>query len=140
MRLGADSILVEIGGEAFELRPSLGASMRLARRYGLKGLAKALAEFNLTIVTDMLREAAIDPRAVHQDVAAIGLGKFRDKLTAPLTQFVLGIAGVDADADNKTSVPVADPIPFERFFEQLFEVATGWLGWSPDQAWQATPE
>ena len=137
--LGADGIFVELTGEAYELRPSLRASMRLVRRHQLPGLLAAAQDFNLTIIMDVLREAAISPKLLLTDIAAIGLGNVRNQLTGPLARFVLAVAGIDPD---DTSPPVPAPgkqVSPEETFTQLFGFATGWLGWTPEEAWNATP-
>lgn len=139
MKLGADGIYVELAGEAFELRPSLRASMRLVQRHGLPGLLAAVQGFNVTIIMDMLREAAIKPSLLLAEIAAIGLGTVLNRLTGPLATFVLAIAGVDPfDTTPPKAVTgkAADP---EQVFAQLFGIATGWLGWTPEEAWNATP-
>lgn len=139
MRLGADAISIELAGEAFELRPSLRAGLRLVRRHGLPALAVAARDFNVTVIMDVLREAAIKPALLLAEIAAIGLVTVRHRLTGPLAQFALAIAGIDPD-EAEAPVPAAGkPMTHEGFFIRLFEIATGWLGWSPEEAWNATP-
>jgi hypothetical protein len=139
MKLGADGIYVELAGEAYELRPSLRASMHLVRRHGLPGLLAAVQVFNVTIIMDMLREAAIKPSLLLEEIAAIGLGPVRNRLTGPLAQFVLAIAGIDPDDTTPTKPGSGKPTDPEQVFAQLFGFATGWLGWPPEEAWNATP-
>lgn len=138
MKLGADSIYVELAGEALELRPSLRASMHLVRRYGLPGLLAAVRGFYVTIIMDMLRETAIRPSLLLAEIAAIGLGAVRDRLTGPLAEFVLAIAGIDPD-DTTPPPSTGKPSNPEQSFSQLFGIATGALGWTPKDAWDATP-
>jgi len=139
MKLGADGIYVELAGETFELRPSLRASMRLARRHGLPALYVAAQDFNVTVIADVLREAAIKPSLLLAEIAAIGLGKVRNRLTGPLVQFVLAIAGIDPTDATPSKPATGRPIDPEQVFAQLFGVATGALGWAPEEAWNATP-
>jgi hypothetical protein len=139
MKLGADGIYVELAGEAYELRPSLRASMRLVRRHQLNGLLAAVQGFNVTIIMDMLREAAIKPSLLLAEIAAIGLGTVRNHLTGPLVAFVLAIAGIDPDDATPLEAATGKPADPERVFAQLFGIATGWLGWTPAEAWNATP-
>lgn len=140
MKLGADGIYVELAGEAHELRPSLRACMNLVRRHGLPGLLAAVQGFNLTIIMDVLREAAaISPKLLLADIAVIGLGTVRNRLTGPLAEFVLAIAGIDPD-DTTAPVPVPEkPMTPHEYHTRLFEVATGFMGWTPEEAWNATP-
>ncbi|MET3925992.1 hypothetical protein [Devosia sp. 2618] len=137
--LGADGIFVELAGEAYELRPSLRATMRLLRRHQLFGLIAAVEGFNITIIMDMLREAGIKPALLLAEIATVGLGKVRNRLTGPLAEFALAIAGIDPD-DTTPIKPVAGkPITPTEYHTQLFEIATGWLGWTAAEAWNATP-
>lgn len=135
--LGADPIYIELAGEAFELRPSLRASMRLVRRHGLARLFAAVPVFNVTVIMDLLREVAIKPSLLLEEIAAIGLGRVRNRLTNPLAKFVLSIAGIDPHAE--TLPAPGKPVDPEQALAQLYRFATGWLGWTPEAAWNATP-
>lgn len=139
MRLGADIISIEMAGEAYELRPSLRACMRLTHRHGLPALAGAASDFNLSIILDMLKEAAIRPTVLLGEIATLGLGKVRNRLMAPLSQFVLALAGVDPDAIGSPAPASGEELTPAEYHARLFEIATGWLGWTPEQAWCATP-
>lgn len=135
--LGADGIFVVLAGEAHELRPSLRASMRLVRRHGLGGLFAAAQDFNLTIIMDVLHEAAIKPNLLLADIGAHGLATVRHRLTNPLADFVLVVAGIDPK--NPPAPSTGNYVDPEQVFAQLFGIATGWLGWTPEEAWNATP-
>jgi len=137
--LGADGIYVELAGEAFELRPSLRACKRLVQRHGLASLLVAAQGFNLTIIADMLREAGIKPALLLAEIASHGLGKVRNRLTGSLAEFVLAIAGIDPDDTTPIKPAPGKPITPNEYHSQLFQIATGWLGWTPEQAWTATP-
>lgn len=139
MKLGADGIFVELAGEAFELRPSLRASMRLVRRHGLSGLFAAVQGFNVTVIMDVLSEAGHKPSLILDDIAAVGLGRVCHRLTDPLTLFVLALAGHDPDDTTPPEPTIGKPVEPEQLFAQLFGIATGWLGWTPKEAWNATP-
>ena len=138
MKLGADSIYIELAGEAFELRPSLRTSMRLVRRHGLTGLLAAAQGFNVTVIADMLKEAGVKPSVLMAEIASSGLGSVRNRLTSAMAEFVLAIAGIDPN-DSTHAKPSGKPADPEQIFAQLFSIATGWLGWSPEEAWNATP-
>lgn len=139
MKLGADGIYVELAGEVLELRPSLRACLRLVRRHQFFGLLAAAQDFNITIIMDVLKEAAIKPSLLLGEIAASGLGTVRNRLTGPLAEFVLAVAGIDADDTTPSEPAPGQPVDPERVFAQLFGIATGALGWTPEQAWNATP-
>lgn len=139
MKLGAEGIFVELAGEAFELRPSLRACMCLVRRHGFSGLIAAVQSFNVTIIMDMLKGAAIRPSLLLEEIGTLGLGPVRNHLASPLVDFVFAIAGVDPDDTQPTEPGNTPSVSPEQVFIQLFGVATGWLGWPPKEAWNATP-
>jgi hypothetical protein len=139
MKLGADGIYVELAGEAFELRPSLRASLRLVRRHSFPSLLAAVQAFNVTVISDMLREAAVSPGLLLTEIAGHGIGIVRKRLTGPLAQFVLAIAGIDPN-DTTPPAPATDkPSDPEQVFTDLFRYGAGWLGWTPEETWNATP-
>lgn len=139
MRLCADTISVEIAGEAYELRPTLRACTRLTHRHGLVTLAGAVSDFNVSIILDMLKEAAIRPAVLLAEIATLGVGKVRNRLTVPLSQFVLALAGIDPEANTQQEPATGKQLTPAEYHTRLFEIATGWLGWTPEQAWCATP-
>jgi hypothetical protein len=57
--------------------------------------------------------------------------------TSDLIEFVLVLAG----ANDKTSgkAESGTPMPFDEYFTQLFQIGSGWLGWAPEDVWDATP-
>jgi hypothetical protein len=125
LRLGADSIFVELAGEAFELRPSLRACMRLVRRHQLNGLLSAVQDFNIIIVVDVFSEAGIKPSLLQSEIAATGLGVVRNRVTGPLSEFVLAVAGIDPDNTETASVSPAESLSPLEMHTRLFEIATG---------------
>ena len=139
MLLGADAISIELKGEAYELRPTLRAGMRLARRHGLSGLLAAVRDFNTTIITDLLRECGIKTSALFAEIATAGLAIVRARLTGPLASFVLAVAGIDPDDDQTPAAATGKQLTPGEYHTRLFEIATGWLGWAPEEAWTATP-
>jgi hypothetical protein len=44
-----------------------------------------------------------------------------------------------AKADAKAVAPSGKPVAWADFYADQFAKATGWLGWTPEQAWNATP-
>jgi len=139
MKLGADTISIEMAGEAFELRPSLRACLRLTDRYELPALFKAVSEFHVGIVSDMLKEATGKPALLLDEIAKHGIGSTYFRYVEALSKFVLAIAGVDPDRPATPQPKRGKPLSPIEYHTQLFEIATGWLGWPPEQAWNATP-
>ena len=136
--LGADDIRIELAGEAFVLRPSLRASTRLVQRHGLNGLAAAVRDFDLIVIGDLLEECGVTPAFLERQIEASGLASVRTRLAVPLAKFVLALAGIDPDAPADQPAPSGPSIPAAAYHARLFQIATGWLGWSATGAWNAT--
>ena len=139
MRLAADSFYLKLGSKTFVLRPSLRAAFYLNQKYdGFQNLLRYLTEGSLTTAIDLITETVTDKSAW----AAYGLADphslIHDLMAATdqLLEFVLVLTG----SNDKTETPqTGKPISFEEFHIKLFEIGTGWLGWSPDITWSATP-
>ena len=140
MRL-AETITINVSGEAHELRPSLRAALVLYRKYdGFDRLHEAIGAGSVTAISDTIREGCGQQteftKCLDQlDYAPLALSL--DALVAPLQRFVRMLAG----HDDQTIAGEAsgDPMPFDDYFTELFRIATGWLLWSPVIAWSATP-
>ncbi|MBN8965876.1 MAG: hypothetical protein J0H89_10980 [Rhizobiales bacterium] len=109
----ASEIVMQINGTECALRPSLRAASNLERAYGFDRLLIDVSQGNIGTMADIVRHAN-------------GADLFRL------------IAGVDPD--NIT--PAADTgerMTFQDYHAKLYRIATGWLGWTPETAWNATP-
>ncbi|CDZ55517.1 hypothetical protein [Neorhizobium galegae] len=135
MRL-ADTITVTIAGEAIELRPSLACAIRLERRPGsFQQLTRDIMDGNLTAAVEVIQD--------HTDLDFLPnrILEQLDTLKAPLLRYVMACAGVDPD-DAQKAAPKGKPaksVPFRDHLQDLYKKATGWLGWSPEVALDATP-
>ncbi|MEA2897358.1 MAG: hypothetical protein QOJ84_2973 [Bradyrhizobium sp.] len=49
----------------------------------------------------------------------------------------MALAGADGNSASEPK-PDAERIPFAEYHTRLFRLATGWLGWTPADAWEAT--
>jgi hypothetical protein len=114
--------------------------MRLVRRHQLIGLVTAVQEFNVTVINDILSEIGGKPALLLTDIEQHGLGVLRNRLASPLAAFVLALAGIEPDDATRPTPPPEPSLTPADFHTKLFETATGWLGWSPEQAWASTPD
>ncbi len=143
MRLAQDDITIRIDGETLFLRPTLRAAYRLERSYGgFDNLVRAIVAERATVIADVLFHATGSERA--RTLAAIGEHGFQrglGALVAPLIDYVLLLAGVDLDETAKAAKEPksAKSITFADYHARLYQIATGWLGWTPATAWDATP-
>ncbi|TAI63451.1 hypothetical protein CWO89_24080 [Bradyrhizobium sp. Leo170] len=67
-------------------------------------------------------------------------GAVREVLAArgQLIEFILVLIGAQ-DKTGGDKPQAGKPISFDEYFTQLFQIGTGWLGWSPAETWNATP-
>jgi hypothetical protein len=137
----ADETKITVGSKVFTLRPTLRAAVRLHEDYhGLQNLYAALGSGSVTASLDLISAACADPRLVvllAYEVDKHALEKSVWSIREQLQGFVLKLSGHD-DADGEPAL-TGKPMPYSEYFATLYRIATGWLGWSPDAAWDATP-
>jgi len=142
MRLADDEITIKLDHETIYLRPSLRAAFRLERRHGgFDKIIRGIADGNFSIMADVIREGA-DPRssfaAFLDCIDELPLRLAIERISEPLIAYVMTLTGVDSGETSEPK-PDAERIPFAEYHTRLFRLATGWLGWTPADAWEATP-
>ena len=141
-----DCLMITICSQAFTLKASLRAATQLNVKYrGFGNLAKAVSEASFTAYQDIITSGCTDPAALNaflkpfHDPKAL-MRPLGDSMLAnreELLEFVFMLAGGKSRESSQTEP--ADPISFEAYHSKLFEIATGRLGWTPSDAWEATP-
>lgn len=144
MRLAYDDIVIAHGSDAVRLHPSLRAAYRLNRKHGIGKLVQAVTEGHVTIIYDILAEGGGDAAcAVLERKMQVHLGKALQQLQEPLFTFLAVSFGIDDDPATEhpaeARAKTGKPFDLEKALAEFFEIATGWLGWTPDTAWNATP-
>jgi hypothetical protein len=140
MQLAADEIIAMVEGAGIHLRPTLRAAARLDRRHGgFDTIARALADGNVTILQDVIREGAGDHAAIASIMAPPLFPKL-DQLCDQAIAFIFALCQADQVADKlQQETDQTQRITFAEYHAKLFRIATGWLGWTPEQAWGSTP-
>lgn len=140
MRLADDHIAIRLDNETIHLRPTLRAAFLLCNAYGdFHNLVERIAECNLTAYADLIKHGGGND-ATNAFLAFVARAKIIGMMDIrnELLEFVLILSGAKhREPEDKAST--SEPIPFEEYHTRLFRIATGWLGWTPDQAWNATP-
>ncbi|MBR0764138.1 hypothetical protein [Bradyrhizobium japonicum] len=139
MRLAANTFALQLGNGSFDLKPSLRAAFILYERYdGFHNLSRYLAEGSVTTANDIITATTTDMKAWAEYVRAAGDGIARELLAAQdeLQEFIVVLCGADTDKADKPTT--GKPIPFDEYFAHLFQIGTGWLGWAPEDVWDAT--
>ncbi|MDY8107760.1 hypothetical protein U0C82_01190 [Fulvimarina sp. 2208YS6-2-32] len=127
------------------------AAIRLGRRHGaLSTIMKGIAEGSMTIISDVIRECALDPNALPDPLFESGEhAVYRNiaALQAPAVELVYGLAGFnplddheqDEDEEGEEANDDTPSTTFVARMENLFGFATGMLRWTPEEALNATP-
>jgi hypothetical protein len=143
----ADEIAITVDGATVTLRPTLRAAYRLEETYGFKAIVTGITEGQIVVMAAVIREAGDYPAAMLHLLNVIERdgSEALDIFKVPLLNLVGAMIGVGEEADEKPakakSATVADSSAetFGAYFERLFSIGTGWLGWTPADTWQATP-
>jgi hypothetical protein len=147
MRLAAErDILIVLCSQVFTLRATLRVAYFLNLKYrGFANLANAIAEGTFAAYQDVITAGCDDVKALNAllkpfqaadaDITPLGDAIMGNR--AELLEFVCVLAGVDAERDDAQSE--GKPISFEEYHTRLYELGTGWLGWTPQDTWEAKP-
>lgn len=138
MPLASDDIVINVS-PAITLQPSLRAAYRLERKYGFQKLLQMVSTGSLIAIADVIREGAGESVVTRylDSLESMSLHIAIDRLIGPCVEFIYALVGVDPDAPEPKSP--ANQISLEQHYVNLFRFATGWMQWTPDQAWQASP-
>ena len=133
-----EAITVKVGFQAITLRPSLRAAATLESRYGFQKLFDAVGDGSLTVIADVIK-ASSDRKDFLKAIAGIPLIKVLPNVFEKTTKHILALAGVDGDHAPSAETQSGEQIPFAEYHKRLYAIGTGWLGWSPETTWNATP-
>lgn len=136
----SDEITLAHDGHIVRLRPSLRAAARLERLHdGFDNLFRRVDEFHLGTISEIILSAATnrpDAAAFLSDIAGKPLFPFMLAVRAPVADLCRAfIPTLDKSSDK----PAGKPITWAEYHRELYRTATGWLGWTPEAAWSATP-
>lgn len=145
MKLAQDETRITLGNEVITLRPTLRAALRLERRFGgFDKMLRSLMDGSISTMVAIVAEGSNnDARAITliDTLHTLPLYRVIETLTDALLAFVLVLAGIDPEAElpKDDKARQASRMTFADYHAKLFRLATGWLGWAPDDAWRATP-
>lgn len=140
-QLASDAIALDYGGTAVGLRPSLRAAIHLERLHGgFPMLLRKIEEFDTAtiwhVITAGAGKEATDPIFAH--AATHSLKSFKRAAQGPCIALVASFFPTTPDTNAQPDT--ATPTPWADLFKELYGFATGWLGWPPETAWNATPQ
>ncbi|WP_336813497.1 hypothetical protein [Bosea sp. MMO-172] len=131
---------MEHGSHAVILRPSLRAASTLERSHdGFATLMQRLAEFHTGTVREIILTATTDRKdaaAFLNSMSRLPISRFAEIAQAQLARLVIGFV---PQPDPAAKPSQGKMVPLRELYRDMYRRATGWLHWSPDQAWNATP-
>lgn len=116
------------------LKSCLRAATRL-ERYGFDKLMREVSDGSLSAIVTLAAENA-DRADVLNEVGSVPLGDFMPGAIEAGTKYLLRLTGFDEAVKPETS---GDRMTFTEYHKHLYRIATGWLHWTPEQAWAASP-
>lgn len=147
-RLASETRTIMLGAHPVVLVPSLRAAHTLADRFdGYHTLVVKIGQGDTAAIAATIDAGTNGTDAlplVLAEIEAKGVLRALTPLQATLARFVESLTGPsDEPTDEKPKdTPKGEapkPVSFVEFHEGLFEIATGELGWTPRDAWAATP-
>ncbi|PVA06117.1 hypothetical protein [Thalassorhabdomicrobium marinisediminis] len=139
-----DTFTLSYGGNTVALRPSLRAATHLEQLHtGFPNLLKKVAEGDTATLREIITSAATDRTAAHNILSAMAGAKLKNvqkaaiKAAYAVIQAILTPNPDIAEKPTEATAP-AKPVEWADLFNDLYRIATGWLGWPPETAWAAT--
>lgn len=129
------------GGNTVTLRPSLRAAVTLEALFGFPAMFRALEEGNLTIISEIILSSSSgqgDAAAFLFGIEGRPLSTFIGPARMPIAELVSMLMPA-RDPNAKHVPPASKSVAWADYYADLYERATGWLGWTPAEAWAATP-
>jgi Spy/CpxP family protein refolding chaperone len=136
----AYDIPLAYGGNTVWLRPSLRAATRLeALHNGFPALLTKIQQHDTATLREIITYAATDQNAgqtLLNGMAGEPLQMIRNATIGPALALVTALMMPTPNAEPTSTHN--KPIAWADLYADLFKMATGWLHWTPDTAWNAT--
>ena len=131
-------------GSKVWLRPSLRAGIQLeAMHNGFPKLLVKVQQGDTTTLREIVTYAATDRGAAHDLLNAMAgatLASVQQALTGPAFALIAALMTPETrkDQGEAAKAPTGKPMAWADLYADLYKIATGWLGWTPETAWNAT--
>lgn len=137
-----NKIALEYRGNTVFLRPSLLAATYLERLHnGFPALLQRVQAFDLSTIRAIITSAATDKHEAKTFLSGIKdapLSTIQNVTTAPAFVLITALMNPSTQGEAAKAPTDSKPIAWQDLFADLYKIATGWLGWTPAQAWAAT--
>lgn len=140
----AYDVALEYGGHTVFLRASLRAATYLeALHNGFPALLTKVTQGHTGTLRQIILNSATDRSAAQNLLGTMKGAKLIGVQRVLITSaFALLTALMTPDhakgQAEAAKAPTGKPIEWADLYADLYKIATGWLGWTPDTAWNAT--
>lgn len=109
---------------------------------GFPNLLRKLEQFDTATVAAIISNAALrnEANAFLDAAKNAPVQTYMLAIQAQLFRLVAALLPIDTDCTTDAPSKPQTPVPWPTVYSDLFGFATGWLGWNPEQPWQATPQ
>jgi len=131
-------------GSKVWLRPSLRAGIQLeALHNGFPKLLVKVQQGDTATMREIVTYAATDRGAANDLLNAMAgatLASVQQALIGPAFALLTALMTPDTrkDQGEATKAQTGKPMAWADLYADLYKIATGWLGWTPETAWNAT--
>ena len=130
------------GGNTVSLRPSLRAATQLAKyQGGFPALIAKLQERDTATIKAVIQSGATDKQEATAFLSGLSdkpLRTIDNTFLAPLYRLIMALMSPSRDPAPAPDHAASAPMDWADLYTDLFKIATGWLGWTPTEAWNAT--
>lgn len=139
----ANDVALGYGGDTVFLRASLRAATLIEKMDGgFAGVLHKVQQGHTGTLRDIVHNSATDRTtalALLDTMQDEKLSVTQQTLIAPAFAILTALMTPDLTAEKPTATATtAKPVAWADFYAELYQIATGWLGWKPDAAWAAT--
>ncbi len=140
VRIG--EIVITVSGERISTRPTLRAVHSINEDIDVGRVAAAALAGQIAARFRLIEECAADMLSLERfkRLKALPLVHWhKPEIDDAFAKLVPAALCVDLDALADESPRRIEPTPYTKVLDDLFSKAVGWLGMSPEQAWNSTP-
>lgn len=138
----AFEIVLGAHGQTVTLRASLRAAVTLdAMPGGLPQVWDQISRLSWSGIRGVILAATTDRQEARCFLAATADMPLSESLPNAQAACLAVLASLLPQPDEaaQSRATTAEAMPLRAYFQTLYEYATGWLGWTPAEAWSASP-
>lgn len=138
----AFEIVLGARGQTVTLRASLRAAVTLdSMTGGFPEVCDQISRLSYTAIRGAILATATDRQEAHRFLAATADKPLSESLPDAQAACLAVLASYHPEPAEaaQSRATTAEAMPLRAYFQTLFGYATGWLSWTPAEAWAASP-